>query len=141
MPPPLHSRPLTPSGMEQHKMGCTPTHTHRNRDIESKKTKKNKHVQPRSRFYRSTSQQDGLRVQLHTGKLNIVRSWKRLHLKKKKKGNYVCFFHFQMCYFALLTTAVAVPAPSEAQLRIRDSATKAMILFGGGRESGGGWGR
>lgn len=27
-----------------------------------------------------------------------------------------------------LTTAVAVPSPSEAQLRIRDSTTKAMIL-------------
>lgn len=41
-------------------------------------------------------------------------------------------------FLLLLTTAVAVPAPSEAQLRIRDSATKAMILFGGRR--GEGWG-
>lgn len=30
----------------------------------------------------------------------------------------------------VLTTAVAAPAPSEAQLRIRDSAPNAMILQG-----------
>lgn len=30
----------------------------------------------------------------------------------------------------VLTTAAAAPAPSEAQLRIRDSATNAMILQG-----------
>lgn len=35
------------------------------------------------------------------------------------------FFYKKHCF---LTTAVEVPAPREAQLRIRDSATKAMIL-------------
>lgn len=34
---------------------------------------------------------------------------------------------YRKCY---LTTAVAVPAPSEAQLRIRDSTVKTMILEG-----------
>lgn len=46
----------------------------------------------------------------------------------------------------VLTTAAAAPAPSEAQLRIRDSATNAMILQGEkpqrvGRGGGGGTGR
>lgn len=43
----------------------------------------------------------------------------------------------------VLTTAVAAPAPSEAQLRIRDSAPNAMILQGEQppREEGGGTNR
>lgn len=46
----------------------------------------------------------------------------------------------------VLTTAAAAPAPSEAQLRIRDSATNTMILQGeqpqrgGAHQDRGGWG-
>lgn len=49
--------------------------------------------------------------------------------KKERKKSVTRFkrhTHFKRHHF--LTTAVAVPAPSEAQLRIRDSITKAMIL-------------